>query len=91
MIIDLMISVMIGFVKVVLGILPNVPATPSAIVDGGNWVTSTIGGVISVLSMLLTPALLAAVVLVIVGLINFQWIYHTVMWVVRKIPMVNIK
>jgi hypothetical protein len=86
-----MISVMIGFVKVVLGILPNVPATPSAIVDGGNWVTSTIGGVISVLSMLLTPALLAAVVLVIVGLINFQWIYHTVMWVVRKIPMVNIK
>jgi hypothetical protein len=91
MIIDFSIKVLVGFVKAVMGILPNVPATPSAVVSGGNWVMTTITSVISVLSMLLSPALLTACVLVIVGLINFQWIYHTVMWVVRKIPVINIK
>jgi hypothetical protein len=91
MIFNFMINILIGTVKLILGILPNVVATPQAIVDGGDWVITTISGVISVLSMVLSAPLLAACVVVIIGMFTFEWIYHSVMWILRKIPMVNIK
>lgn len=91
MIIEFLLSVLVGFIKLVLGILPNVPATPDAVLNGGNFITSTISSVISVLSMLLTPVLLGACVVIILGMLNFTWIYHSVMWVIRKLPVLNIK
>jgi hypothetical protein len=54
-------------------------------------VTTTITSVISILSMLLSPTLLAACVVIILGMLNFQWIYHSVLWVIRKVPVINIK
>jgi hypothetical protein len=82
---------MIDLVQFILAILPNVAQTPQSIVDGGQWVINTITGVISVLSMIYTPVMLAAIMIVIVGMFTFEWIYHTTMWVVRKIPMINMK
>jgi hypothetical protein len=91
MIIDFFINAMVSFTKTVFGIMPSVPATPQAIIDGGGWITETIGSVISVLNMLYSPALLAACMVVIIAMFNFELIYHALMWILRKIPMINMK
>lgn len=91
MIIDFLISSMLGFIRVVFGILPSVPATPQSVIDGGQWITDQISAVISVLNMVYTPALLAATLIIIVGMFTFEWIYHTAMWIIRKVPFINIK
>lgn len=91
MIFNFILHIVFGTVKLILGVLPTVAATPSAITSGGDWVISTITGVISVLRYVLSDALLIAVMVVVVGMYTFEWVYHSVMWVIRKIPMVNIK
>lgn len=90
MIILWLLQVVADVLKAVFGILPSVPATPDSIVSGGEWVTNTIASVISVLQYVYTAPLLTAIILVIVGILAFESIYHLVMWVVRKIPFLNI-
>jgi len=90
-IIEFIVWSLTSVVQLVLGILPNVPATPQPIIDGGAWVIDTIAGVISVLTMVYGQALLTAIVVVIVGILGFEQIYHTAMWVIRKIPFINVK
>ena len=91
MIIEFIVNSLISVLKTVFSPLPNVPATPSAIVSGATWVTTTISGVVSLLRYVYGDALFTAIIVVVVALLNFEWIYHSLMWVVRKIPMVNIK
>ncbi len=91
MVVNFIINTMITFIIAIFSPLPTIPATPTAIVDGGTWVTTTIGEVISVLNMLYTPALLAACMIVIIAIFNFEMIYHGIMWILRKIPVINMK
>lgn len=91
MVVNFIIHAVLSILQTILGVLPTVPAVPSAVVSGGDWVVSTIASVISVLRMVYGGPLLDAIVIVIVALFNFEWIYHTVLWIVRKIPMINIK
>jgi hypothetical protein len=91
MIINFIVSTLFTCIEAILGILPNVAATPDAIVSGGQWVTDQVANVISVLTMVFTAPLLTACVVCIVGMFSFEWIYHSVMWIIRKIPVVNIK
>ena len=90
MIIAWLLSVVIDVLEATLGILPNVPATPAAIVTGGDWVISTVDSVISVLKMIYGGPLLIAITVVIIGIFTFEWIYHTVLWVIHKLPFLNI-
>lgn len=91
MIFTLIIVGLLGMVKVIFGILPNVPATPTVITDGAAWMTDTIISVISFITYFVSAPLMAAVVLVSVAMFNFDWIYRTSMWIIRKIPMINMK
>jgi hypothetical protein len=91
MIINFIVQVVLTNIKTALNGLPTVAATPQAVVDGGQWILDTINATISVVSMVLTPTLTAACVVVIIGMFTFEWIYSSVMWVLRKLPMVNIK
>jgi len=91
MIVTFIITTLLNVVKTVMGILPTVPAMPQPVIDAGNWVISTIIGMVSLLTMLYGTTLFAALIVVGLALLNFTWIYHTIMWIVRKIPMVNIK
>lgn len=91
MIFTFMITSLISLVKTILSVMPTIPATPSAIVTGATWITDMVGTVASVLQMIYSPALMTAIVLIIVAIFGFDTLYHTVMWVLRKIPMINIK
>jgi len=91
MIINFLINALCSLLKLIFGILPTLPATPTAVVDGGQWIIDQIVGVISVLTTILTPTLVAAVVVVLIAELTFQNAYHGVMFILRKIPVINIK
>jgi len=90
MILTLIIVGLMELVNVILGVMPTLPAIPSTISDGGAWVITAISGVVGILNYIYSPTLLAAVVGVIVLLLSFDTIYHTAMWVIRKIPYINV-
>jgi hypothetical protein len=77
--------------NLILSVIPTIPATPTAITSGGTWVINTITGVVALLNWIFTPTLLAAFVVVFIAIMGFEQIYHTTMWVVKKIPFLSIK
>jgi hypothetical protein len=77
-------------VKLILGVLPNAPATPQSVIDGGSWITSQIASVIGVLNYVFGSTLMAAIMVVVVAMFTWEYIYAGAMWVIRKIPMINI-
>lgn len=91
MIFTFIIHALLSLVTTLFSVLPTLAATPEAVITGGQWVIDTIYGVVSMFRMIYGSALMTAIVVVIVGLFSFEWIYHTVMWIVRKIPMINMK
>lgn len=85
------INAFFGLLQTVLGVLPNVAPIPVAVSTGGDWALAQVSSVISVLNVVFSPALMSGAVLIIVGLFVWEWVYGSVMWVVRKIPLVNLK
>jgi hypothetical protein len=91
MIFNFIIHSMLLMVQSIFSILPTIPATPTAITSGAGWVTDQIVSIISILRMVYGSALLSAIVVILIAILNFEWIYHTSMWIIRKIPVLNIK
>ena len=91
MIWNVVINAVFGVITTILGVLPNAPATPPEVSAAGAWITTQVTNVIGILNMLYGTALLSAIMLVIIAMFNWEWIYHSTMWLVRKIPVVNIK
>jgi len=90
MIINFIVNVVLGAIQAIFSILPSAPATPSAVSSGGTWVTDTITDVISFFRMIFTGTLLDAALIIIVAIFTFPLIYKTVMWILRKIPMISV-
>lgn len=90
MIFTYMITALLALVSGIFSILPTVPPMPVAVTTAGVWVTDQITLVVGVLNMIYGQTLLAALMVVIIGMFTFDWIYHTAMWIIRKIPMINI-
>lgn len=91
MIIEWITRILVNIVMAFFSILPNVPATPADIISGGDWVIQQIVGTIAFIRTIYGNALLVAIVVVMAALVTFPWIYHSVMWILKKIPMLNIK
>lgn len=78
-------------VSAVLGVLPSLPAIPSAVSAGGAWTTDLVSSFVGVLRLIFTTELLAAIMVVLVALYAFEPLYHTALWALKKIPILNIK
>jgi hypothetical protein len=90
MIIELIIKAIISLLQTIMSVLPNLPAVPVAISSAGGWISDQIIGVVSLLRQLYGTTLLAALVLVGGSLLIFKTTYSFIMWVIRKIPVLNI-
>lgn len=91
MILEFIVRNMVSMLKTIFGVLPNVPATPAIIVTSGNWATDQVVQVVSLLRMVYSTPLFNALLVVAVGIISFESVYHLIMWIIRKIPMLSIK
>jgi hypothetical protein len=86
MITEALIIGLIGIASFILNIF-NLPAMPSAIVDGGDWIITQVVGAVSFFREVLSAPILAAMIVVFIAYFAFETLYHTTMWIVRKIPI----
>ena len=90
MIIDSMIHAILGIVSTIISVFPTIPAIDPSIASAGTWITTTVGQGAAFARLIYGSTLLNALVAVAVVVWAFEPIYHAVMWVIRKIPFLNI-
>lgn len=90
MITEFFINIVGGLVNLVFSILPNLPSLPTTATNSINSFLDIIfnyAGLIDVFIPLQHIKILIPLILVVV---NFEHIYHLVLWVLKKIPALNI-
>lgn len=91
MVLDFIFNIFASIVKSVFGILPTVPAIDSSISNAGTWITTNVSDLISVIHLIYGRTLFNVIMLTVLVLLNFEWVYHTILWIIKKIPIINIK
>lgn len=91
MIFEFIIQTFLSITMWVLDLVPNIPATPTAVSDVGDWAIEQIIGVGSLFQQILSTPIFAALILITASVFAFEVVYNTVLWVLKKIPMVNLK
>lgn len=71
----------------VFGILPDIPDLPSGITNVLDTGLDFISNGFTFVTYIFGSAYLLVVLPLLIILINFRWIYHLVMWIVRKLPI----
>lgn len=91
MIINILITFFFTVQTAFMDLFPSIPAIDSEISDGGDFVLDVINDVAGVLTLIYSHGLLQAIFAITIIIVAFEPIYHTTMWVLKKIPMLNIK
>jgi len=87
MIVTLFIEAVAGLIILIASVLPDIPAMPTAISDIGTTLSTLIvSGWATIAGFLGIPFMIAMTV-IIIGIMNFEHIYHLSMWVIRKLPI----
>lgn len=91
MIITVLLTVFLALLMGMFGALPSIPPVPAAIESAASEVIGFVENGASLLHIIFAPALLSAAVVVILAMFFFHQIYFVVLWVLKKIPIINIK
>lgn len=91
MIIDWILTAVQTLITTVFGILPNLPAMPQVIVDAGNWFVNTVTSMAHLFAYFYTPTFFNIVLVLLGLLLGFEQIYHLTMWIIKKVPVINVK
>jgi len=73
-----------------MSVFPTIPAIDPSIVTAGNWITTTIGSGAAFAQFLYGTTLLTALIGISISIWAFEPIYHAVMWVIHKVPFLNV-
>jgi len=74
----------------VLGLLPDLPDMPQIIIDYSSWILEYISNGADLVVAVIGQAFLNAILLVIVLLFTYEQVYHLIIWVIRKIPVISV-
>lgn len=81
----------VALMSFVFGLFGNLPPTPDWLIGVADGAITMFQFAIYTLSWLIGPHLFFLTLGVIVALISWEQVYHLIMWVLRKIPILNIK
>ena len=74
----------------IYSLLPDVPAFPQTLLNSVNKVFDIIFSNLTLLPMFIRIDTIKILVPLLIIVINFEYIYNLVMWVLRKIPGLSI-
>lgn len=74
-------------IQTVFGILPDLPAMPTGITNALDLVVDIVVFGTRYLRYYLGSTFFLVLVPVLVIYANFNWIYHLVMWILKKLPI----
>jgi len=87
MIFQFLIGVFVAFLTFIFGLFPSIPAMPAEIVSGTTYFLNLIGGVVGVISYLVTPPIFIFAFTTIIVILNFEAVYHLAIFLLRKLPL----
>lgn len=90
MIIELLIKLCSTFVLFIYSLLPDVPSFPESLIISLNKVFDVIFSNLGLLPMFIRINTIKILVPLLLIVINFEYIYNLVMWILRKIPGLSI-
>ena len=87
MVIEIIFNLVLALLKLVFGILPDVPSLPDSMVSSLDNVFNTIFGHLELLGLFVRIDTIKILVPLLIIAINFEHIYHFTMWILKKIPL----
>lgn len=87
MIIQLILTTISAVVRFIFGVLPSLPPAPVWLTDTLDTFVTSVSVAIGFISYVFTPTIFIFVLVTSVAIINFEYIYNTVLWVLRKLPL----
>lgn len=78
-------------IVMILKILPDAFPFPESLVNSINHVLDIIFSNLNFLGMFLRLDTIKILVPLLIFVINFEWVYRLVMWIISKIPFLNIR
>lgn len=90
MIISAILNLLKGLLFIVFGWI-NLPALPADITSSLSGFLDLIFNNLTLLGFFIRPRTLQLVIPILIILLNFEQIYKFTMWILKKIPMLNIK
>lgn len=87
MILELIITGITAVLKLVLGILPNIPQLPDSITSSIDRVMNVIFNNVGLLGIFVRISTIKLLVPLVIIVVNFEHIYHFVMWIIKKLPL----
>lgn len=91
MITEFFINIVGSLVSLVFGILPNLPDLPQSAYNSINSFLDLIFNYAGLIDVFIPLQHIKILVPLIIIVVNFEHIYNLVMWVLKKIPALNIK
>jgi len=88
MIIESLLNLIKGLLNVVFGWI-SLPAFPEGLTNSVDSFLDLIFGNLSLLGFFIRPATLMIAIPMLIILLNFEQVYKLVMWILRKIPFLN--
>lgn len=90
MITEFFISTVGGLVNLIFGILPNLPDLPSQAYSSINSFLDLIFNTMGLIDVVIPLQHIKILVPLIIIVVNFEHIYNLIMWVLKKIPILDI-
>lgn len=87
MIINIFFELVKGLLTTVLSILPSLPAMPSGFTSVMDTFQDYLVWGNVFLVKLLGLSFIQMIFPILILLINFKWIYHLTMWIIKKLPI----
>lgn len=90
MIIETILNILKTLLFVVFGWI-NLPSMPESVTSSINSFLDLIFNNITLLVFFIRPITFQIAIPVLIIILNFEKIYHLTMWILKKIPMLNMK
>lgn len=81
----------IGLLTIAFVVMPDLPATPESLISMQEAFNDILLNAIQFIRYFLTPQLTFVSLVVIIGVFASEPVYHGIMWILRKIPVLGIK
>lgn len=91
MIISALLSVIGGILNFLFNLLPDLPQLPSLIITTINNVVNLIFDNVSVIGFFIPLNVVKVLIPLVIIVVNFRYIYGIIMWIIKKIPLLNLK
>lgn len=91
MIINGILSIILNFLTGLFVLVPTFPAIDPSIASAGTWITNFLSEGVAFAQFIFGVTFYDAVIAVAVAIWAFEPVYHSLMWVLRKIPILSIK